>query len=476
MIQVEYREAPTAGFEAPLWRSAGTMEIGAELELPNLIAGTSYEVRAREVREDGSYAAWTYSEPVEAALASREAAGAEEAPASPQNVRIDRDGCLAWDYPAAASLPPGVTLAGFEVRTAPDTYDVHDAMQPVHDGLVAPGAPVSLCGVPRGTRTMSVVAVLSSGQKSDPAQAVIYRGPFDEGADVVIEGPHNEHTGFSGTKTNCSVSAGVLTQSTQTRIYGPRTAHAYGASATTVYSARYPDATYVFRATVAAAPTSEDGQLLTLDATCTGLNWRIEYRTHVTSSVAYGSSGDPAYGEKWEPAYGDLTWRRWPGSLPVRAADDYDFRLTMPGGAKAAGTCTALSWRVTRPSSPAAMSHALISETITITNVGPALAEVPGAYRTKTDLSAAKSIRCVCRVSTAAATGTPDLYLQYSTDESTWATLTSNKVNLETTGTQATSWEAPPAGALADVYVRAVTKDGNATDDPVITNVFLQVR
>ena len=471
MIELEYRQAVEEGDDPGPWIAGGTLDQGTPLTISPLIEGVSYEARCREVLADGTFSPWAYAQRTRAATAARsDANGVQIAPPTPQNPRIDRDGCFAFDYPAESS-PPGVM---FEIRSAPGDYAAHDAMQLAHDGVVGPQS-YSLCGVPRGERTISVVAVMPNGARSDPAQLLVDRGAFDEGKDVEIES-HAEGPAFAGTKTNATVSGTTLLQDAASGAYGPPAAPAYGVSTDHPYDGTVATAQYQFTASPAAS--GDDGRVLTLNPDIDVRNWQIEWRpTYDDTAGAYGASGDPAYGAPADPVYPEGMWLRWPGSLPVRSTlGDVDIRITMPGGSDPAAALNDLAWRVTRPSVPGAGSHVVIGPSVTVAAIPAGVTEVPGTYRVKASLGAAIDCRVSARVTAGSTPTSAVLYLEYSTDESSWSTLTTNQASIKDPGTIATTWESVPAGAKADVYVRAVTKDGNVSDSATFSNVELQIR
>lgn len=116
------------------------------------------------------------------------------------------------------------------------------------------------------------------------------------------------------------------------------------------------------------------------------------------------------------------------------------------------------------------------SGNVTWTNMPLASTELFGNVhrRVKKDFTDVDKIRLVARVSTAgvAAAG---IQAQYSTDESTWLTLTANTLSLATpTGTKATAWEDLPAGARGDVFVRIIGSGGDGAADPILGNIYLE--
>jgi hypothetical protein len=125
-----------------------------------------------------------------------------------------------------------------------------------------------------------------------------------------------------------------------------------------------------------------------------------------------------------------------------------------------------------------AMPITMIGASTTITSIPAALTEISTAYRTKYDLSKCGQIRLTLAVKTIGSTNS-EVRIQYSTDDTNWNYLdgsTGPAVNIFTTGTKASSWATLVSGAKADVYLRAVTINGDATASPVIGNVTLQAR
>jgi hypothetical protein len=88
--------------------------------------------------------------------------------------------------------------------------------------------------------------------------------------------------------------------------------------------------------------------------------------------------------------------------------------------------------------------------------------------------------RTECRLSFAlqiAGSGaTTQLRVQYSLDGATnWTDLVTVSA-LNVTGLKASAWTALPAGAQADVFLRLVGQNGNATADPRFSPIVLEVR
>lgn len=73
-------------------------------------------------------------------------------------------------------------------------------------------------------------------------------------------------------------------------------------------------------------------------------------------------------------------------------------------------------------------------------------------------------VRLVMRVQGAnASPNTPQCYLKYSTDDSTFTTLTGTEISLSAAGTKKSAWAAIPVAAQADVIYSVFCSGGNAT-------------
>lgn len=109
------------------------------------------------------------------------------------------------------------------------------------------------------------------------------------------------------------------------------------------------------------------------------------------------------------------------------------------------------------------------------TNLGAGPTDMSVPSRAVCDLSKVTQVRMVCIVIGAGVTG--DAKLQYSTDDATWSDLTTNLIDLSSTGVKGSTWENIPGGAQADlIAVRCVAVNGNTTEDPSVKAVALQVR
>ena len=114
------------------------------------------------------------------------------------------------------------------------------------------------------------------------------------------------------------------------------------------------------------------------------------------------------------------------------------------------------------------------------TNQPAALTELFGTTtaRVKADLTAAAQVRLLCSVATAGAAAAA-VRVQYSTDQSSWSYLdgaSGPSLGVGTTGLKVGAWTSPAAGAKADVFLRVVGINGDASADPAFGHVLLQVR
>lgn len=76
-----------------------------------------------------------------------------------------------------------------------------------------------------------------------------------------------------------------------------------------------------------------------------------------------------------------------------------------------------------------------------------------------------------------ASVNSPRIYLQYSTDGVNWTgDGTNGNISLTSTGAKETAWIAFPQGAIGNIYVRVAQNGGNASADPALGNVTIQLR
>jgi hypothetical protein len=124
----------------------------------------------------------------------------------------------------------------------------------------------------------------------------------------------------------------------------------------------------------------------------------------------------------------------------------------------------------------------LNTDLVTLTNIPAALTEFNGQThrRVKANLAGYSQARVTTRVDNAgAAPAGSEVRVQYSTDESAWNYLDHTAgpaSNLDAAGTNTDGYVTLNAGAKADVFLRAVTINGDGAGDPVVGYVALQLK
>jgi hypothetical protein len=147
--------------------------------------------------------------------------------------------------------------------------------------------------------------------------------------------------------------------------------------------------------------------------------------------------------------------------------------------AASAGTSAELS-RVDHRHPRDVVPIALNTDLLTLTNLAAAKTELNGQThrRTRYDLTQFTSARVLTRVETVGVAGT-EVRVEYSTDESTWAYLDNTAgpaSSLASTGVQTAGYVSLTGAAKADVYLRAVTINGDGAADPVVGYVVLEAK
>lgn len=160
---------------------------------------------------------------------------------------------------------------------------------------------------------------------------------------------------------------------------------------------------------------------------------------------------------------GDIIYRDGSGNTRLAAGTALQ-TLKMNSGA------TAPEW-VTQP-----FPIGLFTNVQTVTNIPAGTTEFPAAPRLRTDLSFWTQIQYMASIFIVGNAGS-NMFLQYSTDGSSWSTLTSNTIALNATGAPTrTAFENLPAGAKQDVYVRVVTNGGDGASDPIVGYIYMILR
>lgn len=118
------------------------------------------------------------------------------------------------------------------------------------------------------------------------------------------------------------------------------------------------------------------------------------------------------------------------------------------------------------------------STNLTLTNQANAEQYLGNSIRNqvKVNLAGYLQARLTCIVMTqSASVNSPRLYIQYSTDGTTWLG-SSPTISMSTTGTKETAWFDLPAGALGNVWVRVAQHGGDGAADPALGLVSIQLR
>jgi hypothetical protein len=122
----------------------------------------------------------------------------------------------------------------------------------------------------------------------------------------------------------------------------------------------------------------------------------------------------------------------------------------------------------------------LSTAALTVTNIPAALTDLSAAIRPVVDLRPFTKVRLSANVTTATAVGTPELRLQYSLDNSTFAyfdaTESGPAVSTVGTGVKSSEWETiPEAARKANITLRAVTIGGDAAEDPILGTITVEL-
>jgi hypothetical protein len=157
-------------------------------------------------------------------------------------------------------------------------------------------------------------------------------------------------------------------------------------------------------------------------------------------------------------------------------ADSGDDRFYWSGADHNSLSVRATIDEMTRANVQRPMNISLLNVATVWTDMPASTTELFGGTdnRSKIDLTEYLSCRVVVAVKVAGATGAK-IKLQYSTNESSWADLTGT-ATVDATGVKVSAWASIPAGALADVFIRAVGLTGDGAIDPNFTSIMLQVK
>lgn len=325
------------------------------IRIMGLDLGVSYDTRVRLVDDDTrAVSEWTLwpATVVEADSG---------APPAPEQVRLTKDNCLAWDMGAEV-----IDLQGFRIRHAPGVHEGWGRAEKAHDEIVTT-SPFVLCRVPKGNRTYMVRAVDWDGNESAETVLVADRGDFDDQGEFedirsvdesALSFPGNVagRVGPGSQLISEVASTGPMFPSgdepwmsidDQTPMFlsdpnAPMFGEFYGGEqrwlnvrpAHAMFAGLYQWMEYVWSYTVHCG---EEGPraVLSIDCASTAEGWRIQYRVNNPLPMFepdpyatwFGAPGDPMF----DP-HTPKPWRPWPGRLLAIAPGQYDFRLIVPGG------------------------------------------------------------------------------------------------------------------------------------------------
>jgi hypothetical protein len=353
-IEGRFREVLGDSLWSP-WVTLDRLPGGStQLPFPDLVLGHTYEIQMRqaddETGETTDWAVWapfTVLPPV-------------DRPAPPTGLRVECNTEIVWE-----PSTDGMAVA-YEIRHAPDNYPHWSDMVPI-PGVRWPGPPFPVCNVPKGLRTIAVVAVDAKGSKSDPLYAMFNLGPFDDAEPVV--GRETAHApAFAGIRVNGSLAGALLVADVDASSPADTDDNApawQDDDAAAAFPTTYKEMQYVVRdydpgSLNGGYDLQVDRAVLTIDVgIVAGRNWRVEYRTHDApawspndldpawkaddnsladhgvddDSPAWGAATDPADpADDSGPAFDQYAWKPWPGRLARPYPERMDFRIVFPAG------------------------------------------------------------------------------------------------------------------------------------------------
>lgn len=356
--EIAWRESPAPEDDDAPWTTRIASSDNELLETEDLIEGTRYDVRVREVSELGGAGPWRLTRGI---LATAD----DGAPPAPENVRMADDNCVAWDYPT-----PPADLAGFRVRSFNGQGATWGEGEALHDGLWA-ASPFPLCGAAGGIRTVMVRAVDSSGNESpDAVPLVADLGVLDardpnllrEATLVAGIPPPTIIGGFvSGPEIHADLDAltadgcplwreGSVTfwaEDDELPMWGRGDEDLWWvgdladgrawwrqADSAEFWGTTFQDLLVLARLTPAGAALGET-MTLSLEPEIDGEGWRIEWRTEadafwdkpVDEELEWGPDDLADYWTTTPPA-----WRPWPGRIEGAPPAPLDLRVFVPGG------------------------------------------------------------------------------------------------------------------------------------------------
>lgn len=231
-----------------------------------------------------------------------------------------------------------IDIAGYEVRFNYGTNTWWDGATPMHSDLIS-ASPWAPNNTPSGSITLLIKAKDTSGNYSANASYII----VDLGDQTVVNLllQVDEHTGFAGIKTNCTVVSGELVADAIDVFYGAANEAFYGSDSDLFYpTATYDTMRYEWDFDVPVGLIGSGNRLVLLH-TIAGA-FAIEHQRD-NQELFYGVDGDYFYGADADPFFGEMTgWQAWLGSIEVSGIERVYFRVTIQAGSSP-GTIATLS-------------------------------------------------------------------------------------------------------------------------------------
>lgn len=296
------------------WRQTAAAAAEPGIALQPVDEGVAYELTLAYVTAAGLASEWT-------PVYEHTVVGRSSPPPDVTGLRLEA-GMLRWSYPNRPR-----DMGGFRVKSRADTRAEWDGAAPAHDGLLAAGE-FDVSTLPKGTRTILVKAVDTSGNESG-SPAVMIAALGDQLLDNVVLDHDFGAEGFPGTITDGAVVDGAVRANDDGGLYLPDGNAAYLPDGGVEYlPVSWLPMSWETRLT------PDRGELparLTLDAVIDANGFALEYRPPdggpylPIDDEAYLADGDAPY---LGPA---PDFAAWPGEIDADAVA-YDFRVRADGG------------------------------------------------------------------------------------------------------------------------------------------------
>jgi len=165
-----------------------------------VVMGRAYDVRIRTQAQFGEVSAWTYLQNF--------TVGADDETGPPRpvtNLRVAQNEMLTWDY----ENPP-TDLAGFIVKSTMGTAGVWEIGTQRHQQYIT-GNTFPMSRFMWGEQTIQVAPVDDTGLEGDPVDLTVTISEVQtDPAQYLLGTDDVDAAGYTGTKTDCSVSAGAV--------------------------------------------------------------------------------------------------------------------------------------------------------------------------------------------------------------------------------------------------------------------------